>query len=162
MKKCTKCKIDKPIEEFSFLKKNENIRMSECKECRSEYQKNYRKNNIQLTREKDRLRYLMNSEKRKQYAKNYRKQNPDKTRQINWKNKYNLSSKQYYEKLKRQGNKCAICGIDMNKYGKIFCVDHDHSTGKIRGLLCDPCNYGLGFYEKYKDQYNQYLKEFTL
>ena len=40
--------------------------------------------------------------------------------------------------LYAQNNKCAICERDMSEYGKIFCVDHNRTTGKVRGLLCDP------------------------
>jgi len=65
----------------------------------------------------------------------------------------------YDKTLNIQNNKCAICERDMNEYGKIFCVDHNHTTGKVRGLLCDTCNYGLGFYEKHKNKYIDYLKK---
>ena len=45
---------------------------------------------------------------------------------------------------------CAICGTDDPNFGhvKTFSVDHDHETGKVRGLLCLHCNLGLG---KFKD-----------
>ena len=38
-------------------------------------------------------------------------------------------------------------------------IDHCHMTGKIRGLLCGPCNTGLGVYEKKKDLFKRYLNE---
>jgi homoserine dehydrogenase len=38
-------------------------------------------------------------------------------------------------------------------------ADHDHNTGKFRGLLCKTCNFGLGVYEKNKEQFEKYLKE---
>lgn len=42
-----------------------------------------------------------------------------------------------------QGGLCAICGLpNLNK--RKFCLDHDHSTGKVRGLLCTSCNTMLG------------------
>lgn len=44
-----------------------------------------------------------------------------------------------------QNNQCAICEIDvLNTEGRRFAVDHDHITGKVRGLLCSKCNMGLG------------------
>ncbi len=70
-----------------------------------------------------------------------------------WKNKshlarkYGLSIEDYNQMLIEQGNKCSICGSsgsgeDKNK----FVVDHCHHTGKVRGLLCWPCNIGLGMF----------------
>ncbi len=55
---------------------------------------------------------------------------------------YGLSAKEYIEKITAQNNLCAICGD--KKEGKVLCVDHDHKTGKVRGLLCGNCNIGLG------------------
>jgi hypothetical protein len=48
--------------------------------------------------------------------------------------------------LYNQNGKCAICErIDSGKKtNKAFCVDHCHKTGKIRGLLCMPCNRSIG------------------
>ena len=49
----------------------------------------------------------------------------------------------FLEEVEKQKNKCKICGREMDKPQ----VDHDHKTGKYRGLLCVPCNNGLGVYE---------------
>ena len=50
-----------------------------------------------------------------------------------------------YEQLKSlQGDKCAICGEEQND--KRLAVDHNHDTGKVRGLLCEKCNRGLGLF----------------
>lgn len=54
---------------------------------------------------------------------------------------YNLTQDEYHRMIVLQGNTCAICG---NTFGDKVCVDHDHSTGKVRGLLCDTCNRGIG------------------
>jgi hypothetical protein len=47
--------------------------------------------------------------------------------------------------LLEQHSVCRICGTDNpGGRGKVFSVDHDHQTGKVRGLLCHHCNVGLG------------------
>jgi hypothetical protein len=134
--------------------------MSACKLCSCNIQKQKRKNNIEIQRKKDNQYYQKTKDKRVKYAREYRKKYPERTRATNWKVKYGISPEEFYEKLKEQNNCCAICKRDMNEYGKIFCVDHNHETGQIRGLLCDPCNYGLGFYEKHKQKYIEYLQKF--
>lgn len=57
--------------------------------------------------------------------------------------KYGCTPEQYGNLLERQGGVCAICkGIVTRS----LCVDHNHKTGRIRGLLCDRCNPGLGYF----------------
>jgi hypothetical protein len=57
---------------------------------------------------------------------------------------HGLSDADYQALLLRQGG---VCGICKRKPGKRrLCVDHDHETGQVRGLLCGRCNSGLGFY----------------
>jgi len=56
---------------------------------------------------------------------------------------FNITLDEYNEILLKQNNKCAICGKSKNG-NKVMCVDHDHNTGKIRGLLCSRCNLGIG------------------
>lgn len=58
-------------------------------------------------------------------------------------NMYNLSVKDLEELVTAQNNKCAICG----RVGKL-CIDHNHNTGRIRGLLCHLCNTYLSVVEK--------------
>lgn len=62
---------------------------------------------------------------------------------------YGMNASQYYALLAKQNGRCALCGsITPRAKGNKFHVDHDHETGKIRGLLCSPCNVMLGSYEK--------------
>lgn len=63
-------------------------------------------------------------------------------RRSHLKRKYNLSVEEYRQMLLMQDGKCAICGR-----AKTLHVDHDHSTGKIRGLLCATCNLAIGGFE---------------
>ncbi len=55
---------------------------------------------------------------------------------------YGLSEEEYMSKISEQENLCAIC--KKKDENKVLCVDHDHATDKVRGLLCGNCNVGLG------------------
>lgn len=57
---------------------------------------------------------------------------------------YNMTIDEYDMLFLTQMGVCAICGNGMPQ-GKILCVDHDHKTGAIRGLLCPHCNHMLGY-----------------
>lgn len=71
--------------------------------------------------------------------------NPARRRAYSRKALYGLSEDQYAAMLESQAGRCAICGVlaeDAPK-GHLF-VDHAHSTGIVRGLLCHDCNIGIG------------------
>ena len=71
-----------------------------------------------------------------------------KTRAAHIKSKYGLSEEDYTALFEKQQGKCSICGKHDPKDYHGLCVDHDHNTGKIRGLLCHNCNSALGnFYD---------------
>jgi Recombination endonuclease VII len=55
-------------------------------------------------------------------------------------NEYGLSEEKYYEIFNEQEGRCAICGNSLDNPH----IDHDHITGKVRGILCPGCNWGLG------------------
>lgn len=60
--------------------------------------------------------------------------------------KYGITHAQYEEMLAAQGGGCAICGgTKSNGHGHHLCIDHDHVTGAVRGLLCSDCNKAVGF-----------------
>jgi hypothetical protein len=86
--------------------------------------------------------------KRKALRKAERKENPDKYKSTEIQSKYEISMEDYYLLLGVQGGVCAICGSTDPKFGrKFFCIDHDHSSGRVRGLLCHSCNLGLGHFK---------------
>jgi hypothetical protein len=57
---------------------------------------------------------------------------------------YNISTDDYLEMFNEQNGSCAICNIDYSFSRKVMHVDHDHLTKKVRNLLCNHCNLGLG------------------
>ena len=63
------------------------------------------------------------------------------------KKKYNLTLDDYNYLVVTQSDRCAICLTDDKGRHGNWCVDHNHQTGEVRGLLCDPCNTGLGKFE---------------
>ena len=73
----------------------------------------------------------------KEYHKQYSKQYHLLT-------KYNLTIEAYDFILHQQNYKCAVCNTHISKLTTPMNVDHDHTTGKVRGLLCGPCNRGIG------------------
>jgi len=75
--------------------------------------------------------------------------------------RYGLSVDAYNDMLVAQAGGCAICG-GQNIKGRRLAVDHNHQTGKVRGLLCDRCNRGLGNFQdniEYLSSAITYLKK---
>ena len=95
---------------------------------RREYDKKYR--------EKNRQRVNRN-------ARNWAIKNRHKVRKIQLDWLYGISVEAYNDMVLKQDNKCALCFKPSNRR---LDVDHDHKTGKIRGLLCGKCNKGLGLF----------------
>jgi len=116
-------------------------------------------------------------------CKNYKITNIDKIKEgrirRNLKNKYSITPNQYDDLLIGQGGKCAICEIDYSLLSPIndipnntirnlkkgLFIDHDHITGRVRGLLCFNCNTGLGFFKddpKLTAKTTEYLLTFPL
>lgn len=87
----------------------------------------------------------------------YRNRNQKRYREHNWKRHgiVDFTHEQYLTELEKQNNMCMICESEMTMPQ----VDHDHKTGKFRGLLCKPCNFGLGTYEKYESRFHEYLNK---
>ena len=67
---------------------------------------------------------------------------------------YGLTKDDYDRLLEAQNNGCAICGNPCDIHKKLS-ADHDHQTGRVRGLLCHRCNTGLGCF---RDDPNRLLK----
>jgi hypothetical protein len=141
--KCRKCKEDKSIGMFVKDKRNTSGYSSICKLCSAKFGKIYRTKNIDKIKEKKDNYYR--SEKGQEVA-----------RRGNLK-KFGLDFNGYDALLKQQDYKCAVCGIEARKLNKNLCIDHNHTTGSVRGLLCPNCNMALGLLKDNKDNINNLL-----
>jgi hypothetical protein len=87
-------------------------------------------------------------EGRNAYLKSHREKNPLAWKETYLQQSFGITLQEYGEKLVEQAGKCAICDQPEShmRNGKVkaLAVDHCHSTGKIRGLLCSDCNTGIG------------------
>jgi hypothetical protein len=66
--------------------------------------------------------------------------------------KYGMTHGDYQTMLENQDHKCAVCGIDeKHAENSRLCVDHNHETGEVRGLLCKKCNQAIGLLQDNPD-----------
>lgn len=121
-KVCKTCKVDKPYEEFNLKGNTPDGRDYHCRACKSAYN-----------------------------AKRYREGYAQKQRENSIKAKYGLAWSDLEGMYSAQAGGCAVCrrklSLELASYEdkiKTARVDHCHTTGKVRGLLCDWCNTGLG------------------
>jgi hypothetical protein len=115
---CVCCKVEKPLFEFEH-QKNRPTPRKKCKECRY--------------KERD---HESEKKRHREYMRERRKTDPVAVRK-NWERSVYGASK---EELNAQS--CKVCGSTRR-----LCIDHDHNTGKIRGVLCSKCNIGLGMFD---------------
>lgn len=76
-------------------------------------------------------------------AKGWRAANPGRHRELRLKSAYGLLPGEFDALLVKQNGVCGICAKPFN-HGKNWHVDHCHSTGSVRGILCQKCNQGIG------------------
>lgn len=138
MKRCGKCHEWKPATEQYFSTGSESsgeILHSYCRDCYRAWRRAYTAANREKELERQRVWRRRNPEKMqaKGYARTLRKRG--------------LTKEQHQSMITAQGDRCLICGSTSSD-GRALRIDHDHATGRIRGLLCNSCNLGLG---KFKD-----------
>lgn len=138
MKTCTKCNISKPLSAFwknTKIKKDgtQSVR-GYCIECGT----------------KDRLkRYHEQNGKEKQKKRSFK----------NLMKQYGISVEYYEQERESQQFRCKICLAHENTQPhKRLYVDHCHTTGKYRGLLCQKCNTGLGMFQDSVESLNKAIE----
>lgn len=116
-KRCRDCSAIKEISEFPLTGRNRAYRGSYCRPCLAK---------------KIREKRARNPVEHRQRYRDYQ-----------LKSMYGIPAGGYERMLDLQGGVCAICRKRERWKGKSLCVDHDHKTGAVRGLLCNSCNTGL-------------------
>ena len=143
-KRCSHCRRLKPGTAFSVDKGREDGKCPQCRACR---------------KEASRKSYTVNRDRRIAECKQYRLKNPHIKRDYDLTRLYGISLNTYERLLKKQNGVCAICK-HICTTGKNLSVDHNHSTGKVRGLLCRRCNLVLGSIEEVKETYLSTMLEY--
>lgn len=87
-------------------------------------------------------------ERHKEERSLFRKENKSfidaQDRRYGLKNKYGITPEEYNKLFEEQEGKCKTCGIHQTELKYRLCVDHNHKTGEVRGLLCSHCNLCIG------------------
>lgn len=123
---CNACGETKPYSEFNRNSETADGYRYTCKLCR----KNHVPTNPEFTKVT-----------RKQQDKTVRVPYGSNASELRRFTKYGITEQQFKSMLSSQKGCCAIC---QKTLGAKFCIDHDHATGRVRGLLCYPCNSGIG------------------
>jgi hypothetical protein len=123
VKYCGRCKQVLPVSLFAKSKAKKDGLQERCTPCRSEHHQKTKHKRPKQTKEQKR-KYLISS--------------------------YGLTVEEYQKLLNKQNNACAIC--KTTDWGRPSpSIDHCHTTGKVRGLLCNNCNRAIGLLKDNKE-----------
>jgi hypothetical protein len=141
VKNCNKCGELKELVDFYNLKTSEDGKQHRCKKCCNRRQ--YYENNKEKVIAQSRKWQDVNSVKVKNNVREWQKANPDKCRSNQLKSHYGITLEQMEQMFIAQNGRCGICDEEFIN-SKDMHVDHDHTTGKVRQLLCRKHNLLLG------------------
>lgn len=150
---CKKCSVDKELNAENFRSNGHTGFRHDCRECERGLVAQYRIDNPEKVADATRKWNKNNRAKLNAQKKVWRKNNLDKHNATRRKCTYGISDVEFKGLFTSQNGKCAICdfvfpGMQTGDRNLSPHVDHCHETGKIRGLLCNSCNTGLG---RFKD-----------
>ncbi len=119
LKVCTGCGEAKPLDQYNKKKNSKDGLNYQCRPCVNQYSITWYRNNLDRVKKVHR-EYMLVSQ-------------------------YGITEDQFQKMLEQQGGKCALCPVVFSSEGRRnLCVDHDHDTGRVRGLLCARCNTSIG------------------
>lgn len=124
--------------------------MSSAKEKKQEAAREWYRDNKELTDARTKAWVENNRERRYELTRNWVALNSDKAKLMKRKSyikaKYGITLEEYDQMMEDQNYGCAICG-ESCKINKNLTIDHNHRTGKVRGLLCSKHNRAIGLLE---------------
>lgn len=133
---CTKCKTSKEASEFIRDATRKTGRHPWCASCQAETKARHYQRTAEAQKEYRKTYYRNNRAAALRASRHQRLNNPRHLR-------YGLTTDEFLMLNDAQLGKCAGCGTEFG--GSVRrCVDHDHKTGKVRGLLCHTCNLAVG------------------
>jgi len=138
-KRCSKCELRKPIKDFTTDRSNPDGKSHRCRDCTRKDHRTWRSiNAVELRKKHTRLHRLK---------------------------RFGITAEAFESILIAQDYKCPICLNDLVMgtigNGKNACIDHDHESGAVRGVLCATCNRALGLLKDEKsfvERAVQYLR----
>lgn len=150
-RKCKHCQEVLPIDKFAVwtTESGAPARRGVCISCTKSQaiatSKRWRDKNLDRDRASHAARYRAKAEIYKKKSRDYYHKNKSAARNSRILRQYGIGDSEYQQILAKQNFSCAICGTkDPGKKG--FQIDHCHSTGIIRGILCGKCNLGIGIF----------------
>lgn len=158
---CRTCGESKSLDEMAMStsghgKHRKMVRGHHCKTCKNAQAREWRKKNpdkvrASSLRRKDRPGFIEN--KRAYMNQRYHSWDMDTKRDIAFRRAYGISLAEYQDMERQQQGLCAICGEPPNKDIRpgILVVDHCHTGGQVRGLLCSTCNLAIGYFKDNPD-----------
>lgn len=142
MKTCKKCDLEKSEDSFRpgrFL----------CRDCRRKERRAYYLRNSAKEIQTARLWVKNNPEKCRTRDQNRHIENPYRQRDFQRQSRYGVTPESFKTMRRVQNGKCDIClrKLREGRRQESLVIDHDHKTGRVRGLLCRGCNSGLGHFK---------------